>query len=355
MIMHSKKKSKKKLFFTALIVVIVLFAGINKICHSFSSAEEDARICVENGEYHKAAKLYQKAVFYKKAANLFKTKNEKYSEQNDLLQEIVDCYSESGDIKRALGAYNRLYSNLSKSVSDEASRKYIKLQIACCYADLGYFNKAVPIFEQLVKWYPQYLAQAYINTRNFEKAKNVLFSDDVQTKLQNGDDVDTAFLNYILLEYYKETGQFDKAQNDYAPEAPSFESEMMKDIHFADLYYQTGNYQKSAEYYEKLIYNPEFSQKIQNKMKIKYALTLAKTGDFTKAENLINEIFETLKESYELSPEIICTKYYSAKILPKENSEMLKEAQNLFTQLRLTKNSRFYGNIEEFCKVNTQY
>lgn len=355
MIMHSKKKSKKKFFFTATIVVIILFTGINGAYHSFSSAEEDARICVENGEYHKAAKLYQKAIFYKKITDILKNKDEKNSIQNDLLQETVDCYSESGDIKRAIEAYDKLYSNLSKSISDEATRKYIKLQMACCYADLGYFNKAIPIFEQLVKWYPQYLAQAYINTKDFEKAKNVLFSDDVQTKLQNGDDVDTAFLNYILLEYYKETNQFDKALKDYAPEAPSFESEMMKDIHFADLYYKTGNYQKSAEYYEKLIYNPEFSQKIQNKMKIKYALTLAKAGDFTKAKSLINEISESLKESYELSPEIICTKYYSVKILPKNNLETLKEAQNLFAQLRLTKDSRFYGNIEEFCRINTQY
>ena len=338
-----------------VIVVIVLFASIYKIYQGFSFAEEDARICVENGEYQKAAKLYKKAILYKKTKDIFKDKDEKNAEINDLLQEIVYCYSESGDVKRALKSYDQLYSNMSKSISDEATRKYIKLQMACCYADLGYFNKAIPIFEQLVKWYPQYLAQAYINTKDFEKAKNVLFSDDVQTKLQNGDDVDTAFLNYILLEYYKETNQFDKALKDYAPEAPSFESDLMKNIHFADLYYKTGNYQKSAEYYEKLIYNPEFSQKIQNKMKIKYALTLAKAGDFTKAKSLINEISESLKESYELSPEIICTKYYSVKILPKNNLETLKEAQNLFAQLRLTKDSRFYGNIEEFCRINTQY
>lgn len=355
MIMHSKKKSKKRLFFIAIIVVIILFAGINKFYNNFTSAEEDARICVENGEYHKAATLYKKAVFYKKITDIFKDETKKQEELNDILQEIVYCYSESGDIKRAIEAYDKLYSNLSKSVSDEAARKYIKLQTACCYADLGYFNKAIPIFEQLVKWYPQYLAQAYINIRDFEKAKNVLFSNDVQTKLQNGDDVDTAFLNYILLEYYKETGQFNKAQNDYAPEAPSFEKEIMKDIHFADLYYQMGEYEKSAEYYEKLIYNPEFSQKVQNKMKIKYALTLAKAENFTKAESLIKEIHATLKESYELSPEIICTKYYTGRILSQGNLKLLKESQNLFSQLKLTKESRFFCNIDEFCRINTQY
>lgn len=355
MIMQSKKKSRKIFLISFVIVVIVLFASIYKIYQGFSFAEEDARICVENGEYQKAAKLYKKAILYKKTKDIFKDKDEKNAEINDLLQEIVYCYSESGDVKRALKSYDQLYSNMSKSISDEATRKYIKLQMACCYADLGYFDKAIPIFEQLVKWYPQYLAQAYVNIRDFGKARNVLFSNDVQTKLQNGDDVDTAFLNYVLLEYFKETGQYNKAQLSYAPEAPSFESDLMKDIHFADLYYQTGKYQKSAEYYEKLIYNPEFSQKIQNKMKLKYALTLEKMGDLSKAESLLNEIFETLKESYELSPEIICTKYYSSKILQNNNLKNLKDSQNLFTRLKLRKNSRFYGNIEEFCRVNLQY
>ncbi|MGN0013874.1 MAG: tetratricopeptide repeat protein [Candidatus Gastranaerophilaceae bacterium] len=338
--------------------IIFILSFIIFYCCSFNAAEK-GKIYYEEGQYQKAASYLQRAINLKKTklsiAKWLNTKNNKHiaTEINDLLLDIAFCYSESGDIKRALRFYSDLYSRLKNDTSDEAICNFVKLQIGLCYSYLGYFDKAIPIFEELKAWYPQNLIFAYINSKNFDKARVVLFSDVVQDKISEGDDIDAAALNYALFEYYKETCQYDRAFKNHSEEMPEFEATLLKNVQNADLYNTLGKYEQSAELYEKLIYNPEFSQRTQNKMKIKYALVLASLNKNQEAANLLKEVEGTLKESYRLSPDIICTKYYFSKIFNDE--KLKKDSFNLFRELSLSKESLFYRNIDDYCKINLQY
>ena len=119
------------------------------------------------------------------------------------------------------------------------------------------------------------------------------------------------------------------------------------------MYYRIGKYEKSEEIYSELIYNPEFSQKILNKMKLKYALVLAKDNKIDEAESVINEVLQTLEESYKYSPDIICSNYFLSKVSDKKEIE--QETKKLYNKLNLTDESIFKNDIEYFCKVNIQY
>lgn len=339
-------------FFIVFFILLFLF-------HSFSSGMEDGKIYYEEGRYQKAAASYYKVLKIKKIgyeiSKIFNLKNKSklYYEINDLLLEVAACYAESGDIKKALVCYEDVLSRFSKNSQDEALRNYIKLQIALCFSSLGYFDKALPILTELEKWYPQNLIALYLNMRDYTGAKRILFSGEIQDKINEGDDIDAASLSYLLSEYYKQTGQYDKAFQNYAPETPVFEAELMERVNYADLYFRVADYEKSAKIYTDLINNPDFSQKIQNKMKLKYAIVLSKMGEKAAAKNLIEEIKNTLTESYRLSPEIICTGYYYAYFT--NNKKQLKEVLSLYKSLNLTPESSFYNNIDDFCAVNMQY
>lgn len=354
----NNKKSFKylKIFIVASIIFVLFFI----ILYRFSfNAVEKGKIYYEEGRYQKAAASFQKAVQIKKIQQnlyIFVKKDKKDildSQINDMLLEIAFCYSESGDIKRALQFYSDLSSRLTHKTSDEAFSNFIKLQQGLCYSYLGYYDKAIPIFEELKSWYPQNLIFAYINSKNFDKARKVLFSDVVQDKISGGDDIDAEALNYALFEYYKETRQYDKALKTHSEEMPEFETKLLKDIQNADLYSVLSKYEEAAKIYERLIYNPKFSQRTQNKIKIKYALVLALLNKNKDAENLLKEVESTLKESYRLSSDIICTKYYFSKI--RNDDRLKKESFSLFRELGLSKNSLFYKNIDDFCKINLQY
>lgn len=354
----SNKKSFNYLKFVVIAVIIFIFFFIIFYFNNFNAAEK-GKIYYEEGQYQKAAYYLQRAINFKKTklsiAKWINPKKNKHTatEINDLLLDIAFCYSESGDIKRALRFYSDLSSRLKNDTSDEAFRNFVKLQTGLCYSYLGYFDKAIPIFEELKAWYPQNLIFAYINSKNFDKARVVLFSDVVQDKISEGDDIDAAALNYALFEYYKEIGQYDRAFKNHLNEMPEFEAELLKNVQNADLYNILGKYEQAAKLYEKLIYNPEFSQRIQNKMKIKYALVLASLNKNQEAANLLKEVEGTLKESYRLSPDIICTKYYFSKVI--KNDRLRRESFNLFRELNLSKESLFYRNIDDYCKINLQY
>ena len=353
-------KNRKNKFFIFVMILLVLSLGAFWLFKVFVSAEENGDLLYENGKYQKAASAYKKALFVRQTqyclVKIVKSDMQLsiLQEINNILTDITLCYSESGDIKKAIDAYSDL-EIITENPVFEAFSNYVKLQKALCYSYLGYYGKTLEILEPLKSWYPQYLAAAYLDTGDFEKAREILFSDDIQNKLSSGDDLDTAFLNYVLQEYYKAVGDYSAAAKNYAPEVPPFESEIMEKVLLADLYFKTGEFEKSAKYYENLVDNPEFSQRVQNKMKIRYSLTLAKMGRLTQAKELLDDVLSSLSESYRLSPDIICTKYYLSTFDDKDGGKYLKEAKNLFAQLHLNKNSIFYKNLDEFCRINTKY
>lgn len=340
------------------IVLILVFVFAYTI-HSWSEGESNGKFYRDNGFYQKAADEYYKSVKLKKVIydlkNFFKiSDNDRLNREiNELLLEVASCYSESGDLKRALKFYLNFLARLPKTSENEALINYTKLQTAICYSSLGYYDKALPIYEELKTWYPQNLILAYINDKDFVNAEQILFSRDVQDKIKEGDDIDAAYLSYVLLSYYKEIGQFEKADKNYAEEAPEFESTIISKIHYADLYFNLKNYDKSEQLYMELVNSMEFPEKIMNKLKLRYALVLNANGKQNKAEQVINGVLNDIREAYKYSPEIICAKYYLAQIDVSKSLE--KDAKNLFSSLHLTKGSRFKNNIEEFCKINTAY
>ncbi len=340
------------------IIIIAILSTIAFILYNRYFSAENGQIYLEEGKYYRAADILCREIKIKetklKISKIFHLKGtEAISSQiNDLLLETAFCYFESGDIQKSLELYQNLYLNFSDN-SNEALHNFIKRQIALCYCSLGYFNKAFPILKDLKSWYPQNLIAFYLNKEDFNNAKKILFSEDVQNKIYNGEDADAFSLIYLLREYYKQIGKYEKLNDKFSEELPKFEQELINKIHYADLYYRIGKYEKSEEIYSELIYNPEFSQKILNKMKLKYALVLAKDNKIDEAESVINEVLQTLEESYKYSPDIICSNYFLSKVSDKKEIE--QETKKLYNKLNLTDESIFKNDIEYFCKVNIQY
>ena len=237
-----------KYFYLKIIVsLIILFCIIIGYFNFCLSKADEGKLLLDEGRYYKAADIFYREIrikkFFYNISKIFRFKNSNalYLQINDLLLETAFCYFENGDIKRALNLYYDLYNNLMNNSYDEAFCNFVKLQISICYSSLGYYNKALPLLQELKDWYPQNLIAFYINTKDFYNAKNILFSEDVQNKINDGEDVDASSLIYLLGRYYLETGQYDKSLSVFSKELPDFEVDLILKLHSADLYFKTNN------------------------------------------------------------------------------------------------------------------
>lgn len=271
------------------------------------------------------------------------------SYQDEDVSSVADEYMLTGNFQKAIVEYKKLIDELSKNSSEE-DLKYLKLQLAKCYAALGYYKEALPIFRALKDWYPQELISAYLDLQRYEEAKNILTSDKVLASIKEGDDIDGVRLHYELLKYYKAMGRYGSAVLPFSEDAPTFETELFSNLNLADLYYRTNDLKKFEKEYEHFN-SLEDVDSYKLRMKLSYAQLLALNGDKKHAKKIFSEVKNMRADYYKYSPEVICSDYYEAISLDKS----VQKAQKAFEKLKLDDDSLFKNDIKYFCKVNMQY
>ena len=197
----------KNLIFLFVTTCIFVFYYFDKI--SFKLGD----MLYKNGFFQNAACCYNLCLNYskfsKKYINYFKNIPDKFIDK--LYFSIANCYVESGNIHQVINFYLKIlneYNNLS--IENEYFINYLKMEIAENYSKLGYFDKALPIYKELQDWYPQNLINLYINMKDYYNVKNILFSEQIIETIQNGDDIDSASLYFLLLKFYLELRQYQK-------------------------------------------------------------------------------------------------------------------------------------------------
>lgn len=341
-------------------VICIIFIGILLISLYFIFEEdifsEKAEEFMHLGKYSQAAKYYKLSSFIK---DIFYIKLKKENDKD--FYPVFECREMSiqaivlyGDISQAINEYKKALQYVKKSLPhDEDMSKFLRLNLADCYSYLGYYKKSIPLYEELETWYPQNLIRAYLDTKEFSKAKSILDKKSVMEKIENGDDVDSIALEYDLFSYCKDTQQYEKASKNYSIYAPLFEISLIMPLNLADLYYRQNDFEKSKDMYEKILSTNDFSAKTKHKILINYAILLNDMNKNDDARKIFNLIFKEQKDLYKYSPEIICTNYYAGKIL--ENTKYSNIAKDKFNNLHLKKDSYFYKDIDYFCKINNNY
>ncbi len=357
---NNPKNHKPIIFFA---ITVVLLAAIGFFEGMYFLFEENiltqkGLISYQNGQYKNAERYYNADTALQKlfAVTLKATKDKDFYTYFESKEEMIKCLIERGNISKAIKEYKKFLAEVQTNCPhDEDMSNLINLQIANCYATIGLYNKAIPIYEKLQNWYPQNLIQAYIDTRNYEKASAILNTDEIRAKIEEGEDSDAIALGYTLLNYYKAIGRYDLACENYTKDAPSFETDIISALNLADLNYLQKNYAKSQELFEELLTSAAFSQNTRHKIQLKYAILLYESGKSYQAEKAIEDIFKEQKELFELSPEIICTNYTASKIFEQKSKNFANTAQKKFDRLKLPAESLFYNDLDYFCKINTRY
>lgn len=348
------------IFLTAFIVICafaLLFAGINIVTNKDFLVQKGLNE-YQNGNFQDAERYYNFNTAIKKlfCITLKSHKDKDFYSYFESKEEMIKCILESGNISKAITEYQKLLQEVQIHCPyDEEMNNLINLQIANCYSVLGLYKKSIPIYEKLRSWYPQNLIQAYLETKNYDKAKEILFSNDIKTKIEEGDDTDAVALGYILLNYYKAIGRYDLANKNYSNNAPKFETDITSTLNLAELNYIQKNYEIAEKLFEELLSSDIFSQNTKHKIQLKYASLLYEIGKSYQAEQTIENIFKEQNELYDLSPEIICTNYTASKIFTHKSADFLKVAQKKFDRLKLPAESIFVNNLEDFCKINTHF
>ena len=357
---NNPKNHKPIIFFA---ITVVLLAAIGFFEGMYFLFEENiltqkGLISYQNGQYKNAERYYNADTALQKlfAVTLKATKDKDFYAYFESKEEMIKCLIERGNISKAIKEYKKFLAEVQTNCPhDEDMSNLINLQIANCYATIGLYNKAIPIYEKLQNWYPQNLIQAYIDTKNYEKASAIINTDEIRAKIEEGEDSDAIALGYTLLNYYKAIGRYDLACKNYTKEAPSFETDIISALNLADLNYLQKNYAKSQELFEELLTSAAFSQNTRHKIQLKYANLLYESGKSYQAEKAIEDIFKEQKELFELSPEIICTNYTASKIFEQKSKNFANTAQKKFDRLKLPAESLFYNDLDYFCKINTRY
>ena len=357
---NPKNSSLKPVIFSLIILFVcsfVFFTGINILFDEDILAQKGLN-AYQNGNFKNAERYYKADTEIKKlfSVTLKPAKDKDFYSYFESKEEMIKCLVERGNIQKAIKEYQKLLKEVQANCSqDEEMNNLINLQIANCYSTLGLYKKSLPIYEQLRSWYPQNLIQAYLDTKDYEKAKAVLLSDDVKANIEDGEDTDAVALGYVLLNYYKAIGRYDLANKNYTEDAPSFETDITSALNLADLNYRQKNYEKARELFEELLSSAAFSQNTRHKIQLKYATLLYESGKSYQAEKAVEEIFKEQKELYDLSPEIICTNYTASKIFNTKSKDFANIAQKKFDRLKLPAESLFYNDLDYFCKINTRF
>lgn len=359
---NNKKKDFPKSKILLISAFLLFFVAIGVVGGAYFLFDEDilaqkALDFYQNGQYKKAEQFYMADTAIKKMflVTLKAPQNKDFYPYFESKEDMIKCLVERGNIGKAVVEYKKLLKEVKENCPrDEEMGNLINLQIANCYSIFGLYEKSLPIYESLKNWYPQNLIQAYLDTKNFEKAKAVLMSDEVLEKIEEGEDSDAVALGYTLLKYYKAIGRYDLANNNYTKEAPSFETDVISALNLADLNLIQKNYEKAQELFEELLSSASFSTNIRHKIQIKYAILLYETGKSYQAEKAIEEIFKEQKELYDLSPDVICTNYAASKVFGQKSKDFANIAQKKFDRLKLPAESYFKNNIDYFCKINTR-
>ncbi len=359
------QEKRKKIYSKNKIVAIAIFFTISiatymilLILYNGNILEQKALDFHQNGQYRNAESCYRLNTKIKKLFSVtLKSKKDRdiytYFESKE---EMIKCLIERGEITKAIKEYQKFAEEVKKHCpQDEEMSNLINLQIANCYSILGIYGKSIPIYEQLKNWYPQNLIQAYIDIEDYERAKNILETEKVQSTIAEGEDLDAVALGYTLLKYYKAIGRYDLADNNYTKEAPTFETDITNALNQANLKHIKKDYEKAEEIYEELLTSSAFSQTVRHKIQLQYALLLYEEGKSYQAEQAIENVIKEQGELYELSPEVICANYTAAKIYVEKAEYYLANAQKKFDRLKIPAESYFYKNLDYFCKINSRF
>lgn len=357
----AKNKSKITLFST-LIISMIIILGVLWGCITFLFDEDilaqKGLDFYQNGKYKNAEQCYKINTAIKKLffVTLKQGKKKDFYSYFESKEEMIKILVERGNINKAVEEYQKLLKEVNENIpNDEEMKNLINLQIANCYSTLGLYDKSISIYEKLQSWYPQNLIQAYLDTKEYEKAKEILFSDKVKATIEDGEDFDAVALGYLLLSYYKAIGRYDLANTNYTEEAPSFETDITSTINLADLNFIQKNYETALQSYEELLSSSAFSQTMRHKIQLRYALVLYESGKSYQAEKAIAEIFQEQKELYELSPEVICTNYTASKVFGSKAKHYSEIAQKKFDRLKLPAESYFKNDLNYFCEINSRF
>lgn len=356
------KRQSKSIFLVTFAFAMIIFVGVFLCTISFILNEnvllKRGLTFYQNGQYKKAEQYYKADSSIKKmfSVTLKSKKNKDFYSYFESKEEMIKCLVERGNLRNAVSEYQKLLKEVAENIpNDEEMKNLINLQIANCYSALGLYDKSIPIYEKLQSWYPQNLIQAYLDIKDYEKAKSMLFSDKIKATIEEGGDFDAVALGYLLLSYYKAIGRYDLANTNYTEEAPSFETDITSAINLADLNFLQKNYETAMSMYEELLSSPAFSQSMRHKIQMRYAIVLAENGKSYQAEKAVEEIFNEQKELYELSPEVICTNYTASKVYTSNSSQYLKIAQKKFDRLKLPAENYFKNNLDYFCEINSRF
>ena len=347
-------KKFKILFF---ILLFIIAAGLVVILFYYDTfALRASKYFSSKNDFHKSSVMLHSVVSYYNFIEKtpFASVKKYEDDVKNIYIKIADGYKQSGDFKSANNFYNKILSEYANSnIENEAFINYLKIQIADNYSKYGYFNKSVPIYKEFKNWYPQNLIHAYLNMKDFEKAKEILFSDDIQETIKDGDDVDSANLFYLMLKYYNETGEYQKIIALTNSQDTDFEKDLMSEIILADLYYKNGEYDKSYDLYAEILSSPYLENSSEFNVKIKFAILSQKTNRQEQAVEIFNELQS--KKLYKYSPQKICLQYYGAEIFPSKKTSLLKASEKLFANLRLSDESYYKNNLIDFCKANIEF
>lgn len=348
---------KKTLSSFAIIIGIIIIISLIFIISFEEISFKCGQKYYKKTDFQKAAFCYNLALKYNKLIQKTIIFNNKKLDKKieNLYLKIADSYTESGDIKKSTDFYNELlliYKN--KNIENEDFINYLEMETAENYIKLGYFDKALKIYGKIQEWYPQNLIKIYLDMKKYDKAKEILFSEQIQETIQNGDDIDSAVLKYMLLKYFKEIKEYNQVLELSKNDDLDIESKLFIKLILAEIYETIGENQKAYKLYEDLLISPYLKNSSDFILKLHYAILASKTGKTEEAKELYKEIEKSQKKLYKYSPQKICLQYYGAEIFPSKKQSMQKNAVNLFKKLQLGKESYFYNNISDFCKVNTE-
>ena len=261
----------RMIYFILLILTVV---GFVFLLFSYDRiALKASKYFSRRGEVHKSSVMLHSVVSYYNfiEKSPFAAVKRYEDDIKNIYIKIADGYNQCGDFKSANDFYKKILEEYSNAnIENEAFINYLKIRIADNYSKYGYFKESVPVYKEFINWYPQNLIQAYLNMGDFDKAREILFSDDIQETIKEGDDVDSANLFYLMLKYYMDIEEYKKVISLADSIEEDFEKDLMSKIILADLYYKKGDYEKSYDLYAEILSSPYLENSSEYNVRIKF-------------------------------------------------------------------------------------
>lgn len=162
-------------------------------------------------------------------------------------------------------------------------------EMADMYRQLGYFEKAAPVLEELIASYPEeselsaMLADIYIELGEDEKALELIGDTGIL------DHEDPQFLQIVLqqADLYQAQGLFEVAEQKLLQAKEHYPNELVLDFALGELLFSIGDYGRAAHFYEILI--EEESEIAGVSIKERLAECMALLGKEEKALDLYQE------------------------------------------------------------------